>query len=176
MTVLVILGVLGLFVVVAGILLGELLDGAVDAVVPGDLGPGVTPALGAAVAAFGFGGALALQSGDVTTGVALAAGGLGAVVVGGASFFLARSLIGDAVPPPRSESLYGLFGVVVTPIPAQGYGEISVVVHGSHQKLSARADQPLPTRTSVYVLEVLSSTSVLVAPADPTFGFQEIPS
>jgi hypothetical protein len=71
------------------------------------------------------------------------------------------------------ESLYGAFGVVVTPIPAGGLGEISLVAHGSHQKFAARAEQPLPARTSVYVLEVLSSTSVLVAPADPTFAFNK---
>ena len=65
------LGTVGLLVVLAGLLLGELLDGAVDAVVPGDLGPGVTPALGAALAAFGFGGALALRSSGLSAGVAV---------------------------------------------------------------------------------------------------------
>lgn len=174
MTIFLILGITGLLVVVAGLLLGELLDGAVDAVLPGDFGPGVVPALGAAVSAFGFGAALALRSGELTTGAAATAGSVGAVVVGAASFFLARSLIGDPVPPPRMESLYGVFGVVITPIPAGGFGEIAVVVHGSHQKFSARAEQPLPARTSVYVLEVLSSTSVLVAPADPTLVFKEL--
>jgi hypothetical protein len=174
MTVFLILGIIGFVVLVAGLLLGELLDGAVDVVVPGDAGPGVVPALGAAVSAFGFGAALALRSGDMSAEAAVAAGAAGAVVVGVASFFLARSLIGDPVPPPRMESLYGVFGVVITPIPAGGYGEIAVVVHGSHQKFAARAEQPLPARTSVYVLEVLSSTSVLVAPADPTLVFKEL--
>ena len=53
-------------------------------------------------------------------------------------------------------------------MPAGGYGEASFVVHGTRRKLAARADGPLPAGTPVYVLDVLSATSVLVAPADPT--------
>lgn len=170
-TVLIVLGALGLAVVLAGLLLGELLDGAVDAVVPGDLGPGVTPALGAALAAFGFGGALAVRGAGLPLGLACALGAAGAVVVGGASFLLVRGLVGDGVPPPGASALYGVFGSVVTPVPASGYGEASFVVHGTRRKLSARAEHPLPAGTPVYVLEVLSPTSVLVASADPTSLF-----
>ena len=168
LTALLVLGVLGLAVVVAGLLLGELLDGAVDVVVPGDLAPGVTPALGAALSAVGFGGALALRSAGLSTGVAVGLGAVGAAVVGGASYRLSRSLIGDGVAPPGRASLYGVFGSVVTPVPVDGYGEASFVVHGTRRKLSARAEVPLPAGTRVYVLDVLSATSVLVAPADPT--------
>ena len=163
-----VLGILGLTVVLAGLLLGELLDGAVDAAVPGDLAPGATPAAGAALSAFGFGGALALRGEDLPVGVACALGILGAAVVGTASYRLSRSLVGDGVPPPGREALYGVFGLLVTPVPAGGYGEASFVVHGTRRKLSARADHPLPVGTPVYVLDVLSATSVLVAPADPT--------
>lgn len=168
LTALLVLGVLGLAVVLAGLLLGELLDGALDVVVPGDLVPGATPAAGAALAAFGFGGALALRSGGLGIGTAGALGALGAVAVGTASYRLSRSLIGDGVPPPGPDALYGVFGRLVTPVPAHGYGEASFVVHGTRRKLSARAEHPLPAGTPVYVLDVLSATSVLVAPADPT--------
>jgi hypothetical protein len=162
---LLVVGVLGLVVVLAGLLLGELLDGAVDVVVPGDLGPGVTPAVGAALAAFGFGGALALRGTGLSGAAAVACGAAGAVVVGAASYRLSRSLIGDGVPPPGADALYGVFGSIVTPVPAGGYGEASFVVHGTRRKLSARADVPMPVGTRVYVLDVLSATSVLVAPA-----------
>ena len=168
LTALLVLGVLGLTVVLAGLLLGELLDGAVDGVVPGDLAPGATPALGAALAAFGFGGALAVRSGDLPVVAACALAAVGAGAVGGAAYLLSRSLIGDGVPPPRAEALYGVFGTLVTPVPPEGYGEASFVVHGTRRKLSARADAPLPAGTPVYVLDVLSATSVLVAPAHPT--------
>jgi hypothetical protein len=165
---LLVLGTVGLVVVLAGLLLGELLDGAVDVVVPGDLGPGATPALGAALAAFGFGGALALRSAGLSTGTAVGLGAAGAVVVGFASYRLSRALIGDGVPPPGADALYGVFGAVVTAVPVDGYGEASFVVHGTRRKLSARAERALPAGTRVYVLDVLSATSVLVAPADPT--------
>ena len=168
LTALLVIGVLGLAVVLAGLLLGELLDGAVDVVVPGDLAPGVTPAVAAAVSAFGFGGALALRSGGVSVAAACALGVAGAVVVGATAYRLSRSLIGDGVPPPGADALYGVFGTVVTPVPTGGYGEASFVVHGTRRKLSARADRPLPAGTPVYVLDVLSATCVLVAPAHPT--------
>ena len=168
LTALVVVGVLGLLVVLAGLLLGELLDGAVDVVVPGDLAPGATPALGAAVSAFGFGGALALRSGRLPLAAACAVAAVGAVAVGGLSYRLSRSLIGDGVPPPGRDALYGVFGTVVSPVPAGGYGEASFVVHGTRRKLAARADRPLPAGAPVYVLDVLSATSVLVAPASPT--------
>ncbi len=167
LTVLLVLGALGLAVVLAGLLLGELLDGAVDVVVPGDLAPGVTPAAGAAVSAFGFGGALALQGAGLSAGAALGLGAVGAVAVGAAAFTLSRALIGEGVPPPNAAALFGVFGSVVTPVPASGYGEVTFVVHGTRRKLSARAEQPLPAGSPVYVLDVLSETSVLVAPADP---------
>ncbi len=167
LTVLVLLGVLGLAVVLAGLLLGDLLDGAVDGVVPGDLAPGATPAAGAAVAAFGFGGALALRGAELSAGVSLALATAGAVVVGLAAFLLARAVVGESAPAPAGSDLYGLFGSLVTPVPAGGYGEATFVVRGDRRKLSARAEQPLPVGAPVYVLEVLSETSVLVAPADP---------
>ena len=168
LTVLLVLGGLGLAVVLAGLLLGELLDGAVDAVVPGELAPGVTPALGAAVSAFGFGGALALRSADLPTALALSLAAVGALAVGGVAYALSRAVVGEPVPPPTGHDLYGVFGSLVTPVPAGGYGEASFVVHGTRRKLSARSEVPLPAGTRVYVLDVLSATSVLVTPADPT--------
>jgi hypothetical protein len=167
MTVLLVLGTLGLLVVLAGILAGELLDGALDGLIPGDLGPGVTAALGAALAAFGFGGALALRSSDLSLAAACGLGAVGAVGVGATSFYASRALIGGESSPSRSADLYGIFGTVVSAIPAVGLGEVALVRAGTHLKLAARADMPLPAGTPVYVLEILSETAVVVAPASP---------
>jgi membrane-bound ClpP family serine protease len=167
MTVLVVVGVLGLLVVLAGIFLGEMLDGAVDGLLPGDLGPGVTAAAGAATAAFGFGAALALRSGDVALPLACALGAGGAVVVGSASFYASRALIGGDAAPTRTTDLYGVFGTVVSPIPPAGFGEVALAHAGTRRKLAARAEHPLPSGTSVYVVEVLSETAVAVAPSTP---------
>lgn len=173
MTALVVLGTLGLLVVLAGILLGEVLDGAVDGVLPGDLGPGVTAALGAGLAAFGFGGALVLRSSDLPLAAACALGTAGAVAVAAASFYASRALIGAESRPARSSDLYGVFGTVVSAIPTGGLGEVALVHGGTRLKLAARAESALPARTPVYVLEVLSETAVVVAPASPVLPSPE---
>ena len=167
MTLLVVLGILGLSVVLAGILAGEALDGLVDGLIPGDLGPGVTAAAGAALAAFGFGTALALRAGSLPLLGAYGLGLAGAAGVGAASFYASRALIGAESRPARSADLYGVFGTVVSAIPLGGLGEVALVHGGTRLKLAARADSPLPTGTRIYVLEILSETAVVVAPASP---------
>ncbi|MBW3647070.1 MAG: hypothetical protein KY440_04765 [Actinobacteria bacterium] len=167
MTVFLVLGTIGLVVLLAGILAGEVFDGALDGLLPGDLGPGLSAALGAALAAFGFGAALAVRSSEMPTGVAGGLGAVGAVAVGAASYFASRALIGAESSPARSTDLFGVFGTVVSAIPAGGLGEVAITYGGTRRKLAARADQPLPSRTPVYVLEVLSETAVMVAPTAP---------
>ena len=166
MTALLVLGTLGLVVVLAGVLLGELLDGAVDSLLPGDLGPGVTAAAGAALAAFGFGSALALRT-HVSTPAACALGAAGALGVGTAAFYASRALIGAESRPARSTDLYGVFGTVVTAVPAGGFGEVALVHGGTRHKLAARSGSALPAGTSVYVVEILSETAVAVTPSTP---------
>lgn len=167
MTALLIVGTLGLLLVVAGLFIGEHLDGSVYALFPLDLGPGISAALGAGLAAFGFGGALALRSSDLSLAVALSAGGLGGLAVAGAALVTTRLLLGGESAPPRSSDLYGVFGTVISGIPAGGLGEVALVHNGARVKRAARADNALPSGTSVYVLEVLSETAVLVAPSTP---------
>ena len=167
LTVLLVVGGLGLLVLLAGLVFGELLDGTLDVALPGDLGTGVPAAVGAAMAAFGFGSALALASADLSAPVSLVLGAAGGVAVGGVSYRLAKALIGDEAEPHRTTSLYGVFGSLVTAIPAGGFGEMVLVHAGERRKVSARADQPLPAGTQVYVVEILSETAVAVAPASP---------
>lgn len=167
MTALLVVGTLGLLVVLAGVLLGEVLDGALDAALPADLGPGVTAALGAAVAAFGFGTVLALRAGAIPTAGAYALGTAGAVAVGAAAFAVTRALIGGPSRPSRSSDLYGAFGSVISPIPGGGFGQVAIDHVGTRVQLAARAEYPLPTGTPVYVLEIVSETAVVVAPVQP---------
>lgn len=167
LTALILLGSLGLLVLVAGLVFGDLLDGVFDVALPGDLGTGVPAATGAALTAFGYGSALALTSADLPAGASLGLGAAGAVVVGGVSYRMAKALIGTPVEPHRTSSLYGVFGSVVTAIPADGFGEVALVHGGERRKISARAESPLPAGTQVYVVEILSETAVAVAPATP---------
>ena len=47
-------------------------------------------------------------------------------------------------------------------MPAEGYGEVSLVVAGHLTKLNARAPEALPAGTPVLITGVLSPTSVSV--------------
>jgi len=147
-------GGLGALLLVSGLVLGDVLA-------PGD---GLTPAIGAGLGAFGIGGALLL--GPLGALLAVVGGALGALAVGAVAYALTRALIGRDSPPVRTSDLVGVFGTVVTRIPAEGLGEVVLPQAGSRVKLSARSYEPIPSGTPVYVTEVLSSTSVAVQRAD----------
>jgi hypothetical protein len=53
---------------------------------------------------------------------------------------------------------------VVSAIPVDGFGSVSVVVGGHTVRLNARADAPLEAGTEVHVTGVLSPTAVTVSP------------
>lgn len=161
MVVLLVLGSIGLVVLLSGLLFGDLFDGLLEAF---DGGTGLTPAVGATLAAFGFGAALA--SGSLGTALATLVGLGGAAVVGTAAFFLTRAVIGAPAAPVRSSDLLGIFGTVVTRIPVDGLGEVVLPQAGSRVKLAARSHEPVPSGTPVYVVDVLSATSVVVQRAD----------
>lgn len=161
MLVLLVVGGVGLLLLLGGLLVGDALDGLLDGLAPGS---GLTPALGAGLAALGFGGALLL--GPYGPTVAVLAGSVLAVVLGAGAYALTRAVLGHDVPPVRTSDLVGVFGTVLTPIPAGGLGEVVLPQAGSRVKLSARSHEPVPSGVPVYVTEVLSSTSVAVQRAD----------
>jgi membrane protein implicated in regulation of membrane protease activity len=55
-------------------------------------------------------------------------------------------------------------GVVLSDIPAEGFGEIRVTRQGQMMKLNAKSALPLGTGTQVTVIDVLSATAVVVEP------------
>ena len=161
MIVLYVVGALGVVLLLGGLLVGDALDGALDAF---DAGPGVTAAVGAALAALGFGGAL--LAGPFGLLVGTLGGAVLALAVGTASYLLVRALLGGDAEPVRTGTLVGVFGTVVTRIPAGGLGEVVLPLAGSRVKLAARSHEPVPAGTPVYVVEVPSATSVVVQRAD----------
>lgn len=131
-------------------------------------------AVAAGLGMFGFvaaGASVALADGGAPA--VLGAGAIGAaaaVPAGWLALRLSRAvqrMRTDATP--RRADLPGSIGVVVTPIPAQGYGEIRVTLGGQPVKLNARAAGPLPLGAQVFVIEAPSETSVFVepVPGDP---------
>ncbi|SIQ56119.1 hypothetical protein SAMN05444858_10378 [Micromonospora avicenniae] len=119
--------------------------------------------------AFGFGAAIVneLIGGRTTGAVASAAAGgaLAAVPVAWVAARLgraARRMRTDATP--TRNDLVGAVGLVVTPVPVNGYGEVRIRLAGQPVKLNARADQAIAVGTRIFVVEALSETSVHVEP------------
>lgn len=164
----VIIGVVGLALVVVSLVFGDILDGVLD-FEHFDIGDGVlsTPVIGAFLTAFGTAGAMLVAFRDMLPLLA-ALYGLGAgVALGGLTLVMVRALMNmptDATP--RTADLVGSTGTVVTRIPADGLGEISVIAAGQRMKLYARSDQPVASGSTVIVVDVTSPTSVVVTESD----------
>lgn len=157
------IGGLGVAVLAISLIVGDLLHfGHPDAD-----GPFSLPAVAGFVGAFGFAGALAAQLvpvGPVARLVAACATGLiAAIPVAWFAVRLSRAAMNMATDatPTRSD-LVGTLGVVVTPIPLAGYGEVRISLGGQPVKLNAKSDHPMPLGTRVLVVEAPSSTSVVV--------------
>jgi membrane protein implicated in regulation of membrane protease activity len=118
------------------------------------------------VGAFGFAGAIAdvLVPGRTTGLLAgVVVGLLAAVPTAWFAVRLGRWAMSMRTDPtPTSADLVGTTGVVVTPIPVDGYGEVRVTLAGQPVKLYAKADHPLPRGAHVFVIATPSPTSVFV--------------
>jgi membrane protein implicated in regulation of membrane protease activity len=160
-TILLILGGIGIVVLAAGLLVGDL-DLDVD------LGPDwlSLPAVAALVGAFGFVGAAVLSFGAPTP-IALGAGAIAGVVLAFLATRLARALIDMPTDAPvRTSDLVGRPGRVVTAATAERSGEVLVDHAGQRLKVAARADETLTVGAEVVVVEVLSPTFVRVESRD----------
>lgn len=163
------IGIVGLVIVVASLILGEIVDGLFDAL-DLDTGSGLfsAPVIGSFLAAFGFGAALIMYGTSAGVGLGAAGGLVTGAGVGGVSLLLTRSLINMPTDQPmRIGEIVGETATVVTPIPAGGLGEVTLVHRGQFLKLSARASAPVPSGSSVTVTAVTSPSSVIVTVTDP---------
>jgi len=171
MTLLLVLGIVGVVLLLASLLLGDLFDGLFspfDALeVDLDVGGLFSlPVFAAFLSAFGFGGALALSATDERLWAGVVGGVLAGVLLGWIAWRITRSLLHMATDAtPTSGALLGTQGKVVTPLREHGLGEVLVRFGGQPVKLSARADQELAVGEPVVVVEVVSPTSVLVESA-----------
>ncbi|MEX1162115.1 MAG: hypothetical protein WEB03_00900 [Nitriliruptor sp.] len=168
-TAFIVIGAIGLLLLLASLVLGEVFDGLFGAF-DVDAGGGVFsgPVLGAFLAAFGFGAALIMFS----TGVGATAGALGGLasglVLGGLSLLMMRSLVN--MPTDETATTQGLEGspaIVITTIPDEGYGEVTVRHHGEQRKYNARAAERITAGTQVWVTAVLSTSALLVSASPP---------
>ncbi|MDQ2757605.1 MAG: hypothetical protein M3Y71_13765 [Actinomycetota bacterium] len=167
MVVFFVVGGLGVAVLLLSLVAGDVLPGhLLDGLEAAD-GYLSTAALGGFAGALGLGGATTLAAGGPTW-LAIVVGVVIGLAVGAGAAVLVRSLRGE--PEERAGStadLVGAPGTVVSPIPRDGYGEVSVTVRGSRRKLSALADLPLATGAAIHVTHALSPNAVRVARATP---------
>ncbi|MBK7819710.1 MAG: hypothetical protein IPJ61_01195 [Tessaracoccus sp.] len=171
MTPFLIIGSVGVVLVVVALLIGDVLDGVfhLDAL---DSDLFSLSSVAAFVGAFGFGGALGLALID-HIGFAVVVG----LVVGALAAWLAIRLTkalksDDSAVSFRSDSMIGHSGRVVTAIPADGYGEISLSVAGHVRKFSAKSALPVEAGAEVWISGILSPTAVEVT---QTSGPKELP-
>lgn len=161
MTAFLVIGGIGILLLIVSFLAGETFEGVFDAIGGGDFLS--IAAVAGFLSAFGFGGALALDAG-LGTGAAAGAGVAAGAVVGAFAGYLTKAPTNSPTDDaPRSADLTGREGTVISAVPADGYGEISLVVSGHITKLNARGDSPLAVGTPVTVTSVLSPTAVIVS-------------
>jgi membrane protein implicated in regulation of membrane protease activity len=156
------IGGIGVVILAASLFLGDVLhlgDPELD-------GPFSVPSVAGFVGAFGFGGAIAasiLGGGVVSVIVGVVAGMIIAVpsAIGTVALARAAGRMRTDATPTRTD-LIGRIGVVVTPIPQQGYGEVRISMGGQPVKLNAKSDKPVALGARVFVVEAPSDTSVVV--------------
>jgi hypothetical protein len=160
-----IIGGLGVVLLALSLFGVELLD--LDGLVP-------LEAVAAAMGTFGFAAAIASTITGARTGLALLVViGIGVIAAGPAAGLALRiSRAAQRMPTdatPSRDDLLGLLGVVVTPIPVPGYGEVRLVLGGQPVKLNASAVTPIPLGAEVFVITAPSETSVFVerVPSSP---------
>ncbi|WP_322920192.1 hypothetical protein [Nocardioides renjunii] len=161
MTVFLVVGALGVVLLLVALLVGDVLDGALEG-----LGAGFfsTEALAGFLGALGFGGAIALEvtgSASLAVVVGVVLGVLLAVAATKASRFLHGSGETDTV---RTSDMVEKIGSVVSAIPDGGFGVVSISVGGHITRLNARSSTAVPAGTQISVTQVISPTAVQVEP------------
>lgn len=163
-----IIGFVGAGLLLLAILVGDLLDGLFH--FDGFGGDFFSFAgLAGFVGALGFTGAIVLS---VVDNIMLAI--LGGVLVGTGVGALAawltmrlRDTTRDTDSTIRSQNVVGATGRVLHDIPAGGFGQVRVVVHGHPTQYNAKALEPIPAGNLIQVTAVLSPTAVMVKHGEP---------
>lgn len=164
MSVFLVIGSVGVLFLLASLVLGDFFDGVFDGI-GGDMFSGA--ALGGFLGVFGFVGALVLAISPDSLVVAILSGLVAGFAVGAAVGWVTMKLKSTGGEHNvTAGGLLGLTGSVVSDIPADGYGQVSVVSNGHITKLNARSSTPMSAGTPVKVTAVLSATAVEVAPHD----------
>lgn len=172
LTAFIVIGVVGLALVLLSLLVGEVFEGLFGGF-DIDVGGGVlsAPVLGSFLASFGFGAALIMFATGAGAMVGALGGLVSGVVMGGIALAMMRSLV--HMPTDETVTTGGLVGspgVVLTAIPSDGYGEVTIRHHGSQHKYNARGLEAIAAGKPVRVTAVLSASAVQVELASSDDG------
>lgn len=160
----------GIFLVIGIIgavllLISLLLDGIFEAFDFGD-GPLSLTTIAAFATIFGFASFASIGAGASTSIASLVGAGAGLVGVG-ITWWLTRVIRGaESNTAVSSDELVGAVGSVVLAIPEGGLGEIALVRHGERISLAASSSNAIARGVSVRVIQMITSTSVLVQPTE----------
>lgn len=160
MFVFLLIGCVGIALLLLSLVLGDLLDGLLD------FGPDFlsSAAIAGFLGALGFVGALVQDQGG-SLPVAVGVGAVAGLVVGAGVGWLSVQLSrGGDDANVRTADLTGREATVVSAIPADGYGEVTLTAAGHITRLNARATEPIAAGTPVSIIAVLSPTAVQVGP------------
>ncbi len=161
MTVFLAVGAAGVVLLLVALVVGDVLDGALEGLSAGFFS---TEALAGFLGALGFGGAIAL---DITgsTSVAVVVGLVLGVLLGAVAAKASAFLHGDGeTDTVRTADMVEKIGQVVSAIPEDGFGVVSISVAGHITRLNARSSGAVPAGTTVSVTATLSPTAVQVEP------------
>lgn len=154
----IVIGIVGAFLLLSSLLFDDLIDGLVP-----DLDFISGPVIGAFLAAFGLFGWFATSGIDVPSIGAFSLAGVGGAAFAAFTYKLTDALLNQPTDgTPTTESLIGKTGRVVTPVRANGIGEILLLLGGASTKYTATADTEIGTGESVVVVSVESPTKVRV--------------
>lgn len=162
MTGFLVIGVVGIVMLLFSLIVGEHVHGIFDALGGGDWFTGSS--LAAFLGALGFGGAIVQQLTGSTV-LAVVGGILLGVIFGGLiAYGMIKLRLIDTGGAVTTNDLMDAPGVVLSDIPALGFGEVRVTRQGQMMKLNAKSAIPISTGTQVTVINVLSATAVVVEP------------
>ncbi len=127
------------------------------------------PVIAGFLGVFGFGGAIGASILPGRGGLAWLAATVAGLTAGVPAGWLAGRIMRAAMNLSTDATLTGTDllgapGVVITPVPIGGLGEVRLAVAGQQMKFHARSDEPLALGTRVFVIGVPTPTSVLVEP------------
>jgi membrane protein implicated in regulation of membrane protease activity len=162
------LGITGVVLLALSLLFEGVLDGVLDGALGSALDGWLSlPVVAGFLAMTGFAGAIATGTAGAGPAVATTAGAACGLGTAWLTYRFSRVLMHDrTAPTPTGDDLVGTPGKVVTAIPAEGYGEVLLLLAGQTAKFAARSAGPVGRGAEVWVEAVPSATSVVVRPVD----------